>query len=198
MGKGERTREMILCRAANLFNRRGYAASSLSEVMEATGLEKGGIYNHFASKDDLALSAFEYAVERISDRQASLLGGKTHALDRLHAILEVFLEMAQNPVIEGGCPVMNAAIESDDAHPELRDRVRIVMNSWRTRIRGITEQGMARGELGPGIDSDALATVMISTLEGAVMLSRLYRDPRHVMHAAAFLSAHLERLRAKA
>lgn len=196
MGKGERTREMILEKTANLFNRRGYAASSLSEVMEATGLEKGGIYNHFSSKDDLALATFDYAARRMTERLEWLLQGRRTAQSRLRALLEVFTEMAQNPVIEGGCPIMNAAIESDDAHPELRARVRVVMNDWRTRIRGMVEQGVARGELRPGLDSDALATVMISTLEGSVMLSRLYRDLRHVRHAVAFLDAHIKTLEA--
>ena len=198
MGKGERTREMILSQAANLFNKRGYAASSLSEVMEATGLEKGGIYNHFSSKDDLALSAFDFAAAQISQQLEDILEGKITAQDRLRAFLEVFTEMAGDPVIDGGCPIMNAAIESDDAHPELRSRVRIVMNSWRTRIRGIAEQGVARGELQAKLDGDALATVMISMLEGSVMLSRLYRDLRHVNRAVAFLDAHIGTLGAKA
>ncbi len=198
MNKGARTREMILSQAANLFNRRGYAASSLSEIMEATGLEKGGIYNHFTSKDHLALAAFDYAVERIWERYAGVLEGKTGALERLRAIPEVFVEMAKDPVVAGGCPVMNAAIESDDAHPALRDRVRLVMNSWRTQIRGIVEKGVSNGELRAGTDGDALATVMISVLEGAVMLSRLYRDPRHIAHAVAFLEAHLQTLSTQA
>lgn len=194
MGKGERTREMILSQAANLFNQRGYAASSMSEVMEATGLEKGGIYNHFQSKDHLALEAFEYAVERINQRYASVLEGKVYALERLRALPEVFVEMARDPVVAGGCPVMNAAIESDDAHPALRERVRLVMNAWRSQIRGIVEKGVSRGELHINTDGDALATVMISVLEGAVMLSRLYREPKHIAHAVAFLETLLQTL----
>jgi AcrR family transcriptional regulator len=194
MGKGERTREMILSQAASLFNQRGYAASSMSEIMQVTGLEKGGIYNHFQSKDHLALEAFEYAVERIWERYASVLEGKLGALERLRAIPEVFVEMARDPVVAGGCPVMNAAIESDDAHPALRERVRLVMNTWRTQIRGIVEKGVSRGELRADTDGDALATVMISVLEGAVMLSRLYRDPRHIAQAVTFLEAHLQTL----
>ena len=59
MSKGEQTRERILARSAQLFNRQGYSGSSLSDIMRETGLEKGGIYNHFSSKEQLALEAFD-------------------------------------------------------------------------------------------------------------------------------------------
>ena len=58
MSKGEQTKELILSQAAVVFNRQGYFGARLDDIMRATGLEKGGIYNHFASKDDLALQAF--------------------------------------------------------------------------------------------------------------------------------------------
>src|SRR5438105_3375693 len=62
MRKGEQTREMILERAAPIFNQQGYAGASLSDIMRETGLEKGGIYNHFRGKEELALAAFDYAI----------------------------------------------------------------------------------------------------------------------------------------
>ena len=108
MRKGERTRTMVLEKAANLFNTKGYAASSLSEIMAATGLEKGGIYNHFSSKEALGLEAFDFAVEKIMRRYEASLAGKTHALERLKAVTEVFREMMFDPVVRGGCPVMRS------------------------------------------------------------------------------------------
>ena len=62
MTKGTDTKEAILQQAAQLFNRRGFFGAALSDVMDVTGLEKGGIYNHFKSKEDLALQAFDYAI----------------------------------------------------------------------------------------------------------------------------------------
>jgi TetR/AcrR family transcriptional regulator, transcriptional repressor for nem operon len=189
MRKGERTRTMVLEKAANLFNTKGYAASSLSEIMTATGLKKGGIYNHFLSKEALGLEAFDFAVEKIMGRYEASLAGKTHSLERLKAVTEVFREMMVNPVVRGGCPVMNASIEADDANPALRGRVRRVFTL------GILEKGISRGELRRDVNGEQLATVMIATLEGAVMLSRLYRDPAHIERAVDFLVAHLETLR---
>ena len=68
--KGEVTRRLILERAAPVFNKRGYAGASMSELVEATGIEKGGIYNHFGSKEELAVDAL--AISLIVDGYASV------------------------------------------------------------------------------------------------------------------------------
>jgi TetR/AcrR family transcriptional regulator, transcriptional repressor for nem operon len=197
MTKGERTREWILEKSAAVFNQHGYAASSMSDLMLATKLEKGGIYNHFASKEQLSLEAFDYAVALIETRFEALLEGRVQALDRLKAVMDVFLEFIHNPVLPGGCPVLNAAIEADDSNEKLRERIRLVLNAWRTRIQGIVEKGVAMGEFRTGTDGGQLATVMLSTLEGAVMMSRVYRDATHVRIAAAFLEDFLKTLLVK-
>lgn len=194
MTKGQRTREFILEKSAAVFNQHGYAASSLSDLMLATGLEKGGIYNHFASKEQLALESFDYASALIEKRFELRLEGRTLALERLRALMEVFLEFIHDPVLPGGCPVLNAAIEADDSNEKLRERIRLVLNSWRTRIQGIVEKGVSLGELKPDTDGAILATVVLSTLEGAVMMSKIYRDTKHMQITATFLEAHLKTL----
>jgi TetR/AcrR family transcriptional regulator, transcriptional repressor for nem operon len=194
MKKGERTREHILAQSAAVFNQHGYAASSMSDLMLATKLEKGGIYNHFASKEQLALEAFDYATALIETRFEALLEGRILAIERLRAVMDVFLEFIHDPVLPGGCPVLNAAIEADDSNERLRERIRLVLNGWRTRIQGIVEKGVAMGELQTGTDGAQLATVMISTLEGAVMMSKVYRESSHMRIAAGFLETHIKTL----
>ena len=193
MRKGELTREHIVEQAAGLFNRKGYAGASLADIMEATGLQKGGIYRHFESKEALAVEAFEYAVQRMGTRFAEAVAGSDSAIDRLRAIVGVFAELPTNPPVPGGCPVMNAAIENDDGNPLLRERVRSAMDGLRGLVKRTAERGIARGELRADLDVEALATVMTATLEGAVMLSKLYDDPAHVRRAADHLTGYLER-----
>src|SRR5438876_5757808 len=107
MSKGEQTKERILERAAQLFNQQGYFGSSLSDIMHETGLEKGGIYNHFTSKEQLALEAFDYTVALLGQRMRDFLKGKTHAVDRLLAILSYFQSLIEDPIVVGGCPILN-------------------------------------------------------------------------------------------
>ena len=197
MNKGERTRDHILSQSADLFNRFGYAATSLSDVMDATGLEKGGIYNHFSSKEDLMLESFEFAVRAVEERYRVVLeeSNRAGALERLHAILEVFQSMVVNPPVRGGCPLLNAAIEADDSFPKLRDRARRAMSGWLTLVKGILELGKLEGQIRRDVDEDAIGSLLFSTLEGAVMLSKLYRDPIHVQRAVGFLKTQLETLK---
>jgi TetR/AcrR family transcriptional regulator, transcriptional repressor for nem operon len=197
MKKGERTRDHILAQSAAVFNQHGYAATSMSDLMLATKLEKGGIYNHFASKEQLALEAFDFAVALIERRYEAALEKRLSAIDRLSAVMDVFLEFIHDPVLPGGCPVLNAAIESDDSNENLRQRTKMVLNGWKTRIQGIIEIGVVRGELQAGTDAAKLSTIMLATLEGAVMMSKVCRDASHMRHAAQFLEDHLKTLLVK-
>lgn len=192
MGKGEQTREHIIEQAAGLFNRKGYAGASMSDVMEATGLQKGGIYRHFGSKEELAVEAFDFAVRRMGQRFADAVQGRSGAVERLGAIVRVYAAVPLDPPVPGGCPVLNAAVENDHGNPVLRERVRAAMDGIRDLVRRVAAQGIERGELRPDLDPDELATVLVATLEGAIMLTQLYDDAGHVRRAAEHLERHLE------
>jgi AcrR family transcriptional regulator len=185
--KGERTRQRIVERAATLFNLRGTAGASMGDVTEASGLEKGGVYNHFASKDELVLEAFDYAAGLVLGRIDAAAARAARPLDRLLALLDVYREVAQNPPLPGGCPLLNAAIEADDGEkPALRARVRRAFAAWHKRIADAVDGAVAADELEP-IDAEAFASTAIATLEGGVMLSRLFRDPQYIKAAVDHL-----------
>jgi len=193
VARGEETRENIIRRAAELFNQQGFSGASMADIMAATGLQKGGIYRHFESKEQLAVEALDYAVALMTRRFAEALEGKRHAIDRLDAIITVFETLPHDPPVPGGCPVMNAGIENDDGgNPALRERARAAMEGLRALVVRTAERGRERGEVRTEVDPQALATVMVSTLEGAVMMSRLFGDDAHVARAAAHLRAYLE------
>lgn len=191
MTKGEQTREMILQRSAQVFNRKGYFGTSMSDIMQATGLEKGGIYNYFHSKDDLALQAFDYALDRIRVEFAAAIKGKFNAIDRLQAIMGIFRKMPNGFPIEGGCPVLNTSVEADYAHPQLRQRARQAMQEWHDFLHRIVERGIERGEICTQADPDAIASLLIASLEGAVALTILYDDPVHINRVVDHLNHYL-------
>lgn len=192
MSKAQDTKARIVERAADLFNQQGYAGSSMSDLMQVTGLQKGGIYNHFRSKDELALEAFDFAVQRIQQRFRGALAGKRHAVDRLMAILSVYEQFLADPPVQGGCPLLNTAVESDDTHPALREQTQLAMDAWRSLIERIVNKGIARSELQPTVDAQMVATVFIATLEGGIMLSKLYDDPSYLDRALNHLRIYVE------
>ncbi|MGF1601898.1 MAG: TetR/AcrR family transcriptional regulator [Thermosynechococcaceae cyanobacterium] len=187
MNKGQETKTRILQQVAELFNQQGYAGSSMADVMAVTGLKKGGIYNHFESKDELALAAFDYAIATLAHHHRAVLRQHHHAADRLLGIMAVFNTFP----VAGGCPLMNTAIEADDTHPALKARAQRAMTNLRKLIRHIVETGISKEELRATVDSDVFATVLISTIEGSIMISKLYDDPVHLERAIAHLTTYI-------
>jgi TetR/AcrR family transcriptional regulator, transcriptional repressor for nem operon len=192
MSKADRTKENIIKQAAELFNQKGYAGSSISDVMNATGLKKGGIYNHFKSKDELALEAFEYAQGIVSQLIWQAVRRKKGAKERLKALFSLYLTYFDNPPLKGGCPILNTAIESDDTNPVLRDRVRAAIDEWRDLICRILKKGIAKGEIKPTVEPDVIATIVISNLEGAVMMTQLYQNPIYLKRVVEHLQNYLD------
>src|SRR6266516_5589508 len=129
MSKGQRTRERIVAEAASLFNQRGFDGSSMSELMEATGLQKGGIYRHFSSKEELATEAFDYAWQKAVSRSLDGIESSADSIDRLKQMVSNFVEL-RSELVPGGCPLMNTAVEADDGNAALRARAKKALQSW--------------------------------------------------------------------
>lgn len=189
--QGERTRRRIVEKAAPVFNTKGYYGTSMNDLVRETGLEKGGIYGHFGSKEELAAASFEYAAGVIGDRFGAALEGREGAVERLFAVVDVLGGMAEDPPVAGGCPILNTAVESSDTNPVLKQKAEEAMDSWLRMVGSITREGVRIGELSPDTDPRETASVVVGTLEGALMMSRLCDDPRHIERAARHLKRYL-------
>jgi AcrR family transcriptional regulator len=196
MSKGEQTRQRILERAAPLLNRHGFQAAPVSEIMRVTGLQKGGLYNHFESKEELALAAFDLLMERINRKVMEVHRSHESPLAQLSA--HVRLIASGGTQTEGGCPVANSIVESDDANPALRARVVKVLEQWRCLISHTVAKGIVAGEIRPDVNPDEVATRIISALEGGQLLRQFYGDARYLTQMGEFLIGYIERdLRAR-
>ncbi|PYV66078.1 MAG: TetR/AcrR family transcriptional regulator [Acidobacteria bacterium] len=191
MRKGEQTRQDIICKAAPIFNQKGYDGAALSDLMRATGLEKGGIYRHFESKQELAGDAFDHAWKIAIDTRFAGTEEIRNTVDRLKQVVRNFRDRRAG-LVPGGCPLLNTAIDSDDGNPRLRAKARQALSSWLDRLRSIVEEGQGRGEVRPDVDSAKLATLIASTLEGSLMVSRLQRKDDPLDLACRHLEEYLE------
>jgi TetR/AcrR family transcriptional regulator, transcriptional repressor for nem operon len=192
VSKAEQTKQRIIEKAAILFNQNGYAGSSINDIMKLTGLQKGGIYNHFKSKDEIALAAFDHTVDLLKQTVLSEVLTKTHSIDRLHALVSGFKGFTQTPTIIGGCPILNTAVESDDTHPALRFRAQQAVGEIRALIESIVELGIRQQEIIPTADANEIAIIIISTLEGAIMLSKLYGTDMYLDKAMKHLHQYVK------
>lgn len=190
MRKGEQTRQEIIRKAAPIFNQRGYDGAALSDLMRATGLKKGGIYRHFSSKEALAAEAFDYAWRETLDARIHDLNSVPNTVDRLKQLVANFVE--RRGVIPGGCPLLNTAIDTDDGNAVLRARARKALRGWRSHVISIISAGIKAREIQPRIDAKKLATLIISSLEGAIMVYRLERNEEALRVVQGHLNSYLE------
>jgi AcrR family transcriptional regulator len=194
MRKGEATRQRIIAEAAPIFNRRGFAGCSLQELMDATGLEKGGIYRHFESKEELAVEAFRYALAQSVKVRTEHLEGIPGSVEKLREMVRRFVETPS--AVVGGCPLMNTAIDADDGNPVLRELALQGIREWRERLAVIVREGVRRGEIKRGTQAKRVANTMIATLEGALMISRLEGSREALKDARVALDRMLDEIAA--
>ncbi|MFC7441737.1 TetR/AcrR family transcriptional regulator [Laceyella putida] len=183
MRKGEKTRTHIIMKSAELFNQKGYAGTTMQDIIEATGLTKGGLYRSFSSKDEIALEAFKYAGEVLWGHFSAAVAGSKTATEKILAMCNVYSDTVHNPPIKGGCPFLNTAVESDHSFPVLRDQALAAYEHMLAFIQSILMQGVADGEFQSDMDTESVASFIFSSIEGSIMSSRLTRDNKHVGYA---------------
>ncbi|MDF2960774.1 MAG: TetR/AcrR family transcriptional regulator [Paenibacillus sp.] len=182
MRKGQITKEHIIRESAVLFNTKGYNGASLSDIIERCGIRKGGIYNHFENKDEIALAAFDYSFSQILHFLSKALENATNSKEKLLAICNVYIDIIENNSLVGGCPLLNTAVESDDAHPILKERAQQAMKFFIDTLTKIILEGIDEKEFRKDISIDEVSSYIIAVIEGGVMLSKLFEDSKYIRH----------------
>jgi AcrR family transcriptional regulator len=173
MTKAEKTRNFIVEKTAPIFNMKGYAGTSLNDITAATGLTKGSIYGNFANKDEVALAAFDYNLKNVSSRIDAEMSRQVSIKDKLLVYINIYQKFIDGSASEGGCPVLNTAIDADDTHPELRGKVLKAVLNWKNKIAKLVELGIANKELNADNNPEQIALTIIAMVEGGIMISKL-------------------------
>jgi len=176
MSKAEQTRQYILEKTAPLFNKKGFDGTTLSDLEKATGLTKGSLYGNFSGKGDLAVQAFRYSMITVKSQVGLEMEGLTTAKDRLLALLSFFEKYVFNPPVDGGCPLMNAAVEVDDHRTSMRKVVVEELHAVVDYIASLIKEGIQNGEFRKGIKPQEIAYTWFCLVEGALMFSRAERS----------------------
>lgn len=194
MRNAEATREKILAKSAVLFNTRGYEATSISDITNATGYTKGAIYRHFKSKAALERKTLSYLSAIMFEKLRSLIKAETCAGDKLRAVFRYFASYTTNPPLKGGCPLMNAAIEADDSNATLRKEAFRILDILRGSVVTILKNGIRHKQIKNDIDPQFYATIIIASLEGGIMMSKLSGNNADVRTVTRLLEAQLKEI----
>jgi len=174
MSKGEQTRQMIIERSAPIFNKKGIAATAMSDIMEATDLSKGSLYVHFDNKDVLAEAVVDYQLDLLGQKTLAAINRFDHPKDKLFAYLDLYRN-PMNPPLEGGCPMLNFGMEADDQNEVVRDKVAAKVNQSQHLIVSIIEQGIRQGVFKADWNYREFATMMFALIEGGVLIGKTTR-----------------------
>lgn len=171
MTKSEQTKAFIIETTAPLFNKKGYAGTSLSDITNATHLTKGCIYGIFASKDEVAMAAFDYNVNRQNAVIKKEMDKCKTVREKLLVYGKVYAQYHNYSFTDGGCPILNTAIESDDTHEGLKKRVKDALLSWKKNLTELVQSGIDSKEFSSKTNPEQVALMIIATVEGAMMIA---------------------------
>ncbi len=175
--KGELTKQKIVAEATRLVQRKGFKATSMTDVVEATGLQKGCLYFHFSGKNELLISILEQAKTDFFLLIDGALHGKTPG-ERLDNFFKGTLEHQKCNGFAGGCIFGNIALEMSDKDKRVTAFIRGLFDEWTAKIRDVVKAAQRSGQITSEVSPEVLAKHIIMALEGGIMLSKLEKNEK--------------------
>ncbi len=191
------TRTRIVRAAMELFWEKGYQSTSMAELFVRAGINAGSLYHFFPGKQDVLVAVLAAYREGIG---AMLLepawAGVDDPLERVFALLARYRALIVQTDCTYGCPIGSIALELHEPDPVVRELLAANFDAWTGAVEG--QLAAAGPRLPADIDRRALAEFVLTTMEGAVMLTRTHRDVGYFDRAIAELRRYVERLQAGA
>lgn len=191
MTKAERTRQHILETAAPIFNTKGVAGTTIDDVLSASGLAKGCLYNHFENKEMLALETVDFLLKSIREHSRSVLDKETTAKGKLFAYLDMRAD-TRNRLFDGGCPILNFGIEADDTNTAIKQKVKKIIISSLKMLQDIVEKGIADKEFSKDFNGEEFAVKVFSLVEGNILVGRVLDSNKPMQMMIKMLKQEIE------
>lgn len=189
--KGEVTRGKIIEDATRIFHRKGFLTTTISDLLAATGTTKGNLYFHFAGKEAVGLAVLANARAAFRDFLAESLQGETPGA-QLDNFFHQALERNRRNQSVGGCLFGNTALEACDNTPSFAQIVGEVFSEWIARLEEVIAAAQAAGQVRRDLAAAQLAELVVATIEGAIMQTRLKQNAEPLGRALDTLRVVLE------
>jgi TetR/AcrR family transcriptional repressor of nem operon len=176
-----KNKEKVIKVATQLFHKKGYQATTVDEILEASEITKSNFYYHFRSKEELALQTLEIRMREFKAKVISSTLGETSLSpkERLQRFYNRIIKFHRDLECKYGCPFGNPAIEMSDVNEKFRKRLRTFFKSWEKAIEECVEDGVTKGEFHRNINPKLVAGLILAQVEGAIMMVKTYKtlDP---------------------
>jgi len=183
--KGERTRARIVEAAAALIHERGVAATTLEDVKVAASVSGSQLYHYFPDKNDLVQAVIDFQADTIVTQNRRALA----SVNGVEAWRNMIITGATLTQARGGCALGSLGGQLAESDPEARALIAAGFDQWTAALRDGLRSLHADGKLAPDVDPDALATTLLATLQGGLLLSQVQRSTRPLKTAVDTLLA---------
>ncbi|WP_432873228.1 TetR/AcrR family transcriptional regulator [Microbispora rosea] len=191
--RGAKTRARIVAAATDLMYVKGVGATTLDDVLAASGVSKSQLYHHFDGKDALVRAVIDNVGERVIEREREALGhvSTIRGLRRWRDVL-----VQNNALRHGayGCALGSLASEVSDHDALAREALSRLFTEWQGLLAGVLRRLQDDGVLPPDASVDQLATGLMAALQGGYMLAQTARDVAPMATAIDMVLAHIESL----
>lgn len=193
---GKQTREHIVEEALQIFSVKGYFNTSISDILAATHLTKGGLYGHFASKEEIWDAAYERAVEIWKGIVFKGVRTVTDPIDRVGIVVENDLfGYCGGEVFAGGCFFFNSLVELSGQSEKMSGRIRAGFDAFARLLASWLKEAERKGMLRKGVRCQEVADFIVTAINGATALYTSSRDQRILKSTARQLRAYLSEMR---
>jgi AcrR family transcriptional regulator len=193
MAKASDTRDRLIHSARYLFWERGFAGTSMAELLAHAEVNSGSFYHFFESKESLLRAVLEeYLVALYPQVVDPAFAQTSEPIERIFAILAGYRGRILQTECRYGCPLGRLALEIDAENRPAHNLIAQNFKGWIGAVRSCLEQ--AERQLPPGTNIDALATYVLAVMEGGVMIGRSYGSVEPFDLAVAQLREHFRLL----
>ncbi len=172
MKRPEETKKYIIEKVAPIFNKKGFTGTYLSDLEKATGLTKGSIYGNFKNKNEVAIEAFRYNFKQLSKKIKFRIDKSKTSKEKILKFIEFYETEYENIIRNGGCPILNTAVDTDDGNEFLKIEVQKAITNWITLIENILKEGIRKSEF-KNINTYKFSIKIISIIEGSIMMAKV-------------------------
>jgi AcrR family transcriptional regulator len=162
-------RDRIISESLRLFSLKGFLSTSTQDILQAAHTSKGGLYNHFKSKEDLLSAVLHEARKIWRENNLAGLEGIEKPVQKLKKLLENYKDryLKDEENLPGGCIFITLSVELDDQRPHLTQEITQGCRNLKAMIKNLLDEGKAVGEIRRDIDTEAVAEMIFSCTMGA-------------------------------
>ncbi|MDH5597675.1 MAG: TetR/AcrR family transcriptional regulator [Cyclobacteriaceae bacterium] len=191
--KGVDTRQYIIEKSAALFNKYGYHQCSMNDIMIATKLQKGGIYNHFQNKDEIMLASFDYNFSFVINKFRKRLDKDTNPVQKIHSVIEVMGNFTTDKNLKNGCPIFKTGMEALNTHSLLQQKAREGLEMLKKYIEIKLSEGVQQCLFRHDTNVSKVAALILMTLEGGIMMTNITKDQQYILQATESMKEYIDK-----